>query len=161
MKKFSFLALPFIFWVAIVSSIVYVSTNNKFETEKIPATNFVGYENTPEMVRVYPSYALKWDQAPAGSKTIGWVFLILTIPAVWYISRDGHLKKGDYRNDEYGSKGANTGMAYLLAFGPLIMAVVMFFSSYSASLDLGSKIITKEAYEHIQGDPAQLKALFE
>lgn len=160
MKKFAFLYLPLIFCVAVVTSIIYVSTNNKFETERIPATEFVGYENTPEMVRVYPSYAMKWDNAPAGSKTIGWVFLILTIPAAWFISKDGHLKKGSYQNDASGKAGDNPALAILICFGPLIMSIVMFFSSYSSSLDLGSKIITRDAWEKMKDDPGQLKELF-
>jgi hypothetical protein len=77
--------------------------------------------------------------------------------AVWYVSNDKHL--GRHREGNGAVKGKQR-LGAILIFVPVVLSAVFFFSSYSASLDLGSVVMTLEQWNQIKDNPDAVRALF-
>jgi NADH:ubiquinone oxidoreductase subunit 5 (subunit L)/multisubunit Na+/H+ antiporter MnhA subunit len=131
-----------IFTAFIVFALIHNTSNNRHSVEFFSGSNFSGYEQTPPAAQVDVSPAIAWkEHTPGGLKFLGWFFLAAMWAGLFYVSMDFHIKKTG------GEKKENTGLAYLVIAGPLLLSIVFFFAAYSSGQSSNSVSVLRSRFD--------------
>ena len=133
-----------IFAVILVVAQILITSDKTFEINYFGETQIAGYEKHEAHVEVYGSPNLKWKEAPAATKALGWICIPLIFVAAWV-------------TDKFVGKL----FTQLLIFAtPIVLCLVFWFAAYSASLDMGKlSVSAKEFITVYKVNPALLESV--
>ena len=125
----------------------YVTANKKFEVVYSAETQIAGYEKSPAAVRVYASPHIKMAEVPFAPKLLGWILWISIAVVGYWVGSDKYLG-----NKQVNSPNEGEWKKYLIWL-PVVLCAIVWFASYSASMDQGSLVTTAENLVNMYGIP--------